>query len=72
MRRKVPRPVDSAVIKIKYQNDEAGKDDPDVDNEVEESRETLDQSSCELFTLRCPQKGIWIFFLQLDLEQRMV
>ena len=43
LRRKVPRPVDSAVIKIKYQNDEAGVDDPDVDNEVEESRETLDQ-----------------------------
>ena len=34
MRRKVPRPVDSAVIKIKYQNYEAGEDDPDVDNEV--------------------------------------
>ena len=36
---KVPRPVDSAVIEIKYQNDEAGEDDPDDDNEVKESLE---------------------------------
>ena len=42
LRRKVRRPVDSAVIEIKYQNDEAGEDDPDVDTEVEESRETLE------------------------------
>ena len=41
MRRKVPRPVDSAVIKIKYQNDEAGEDDPDVDDESVENRSVL-------------------------------
>ena len=34
---KVPRPVDSAVIEIKYENDETGEDDPDNDNEVKES-----------------------------------
>ena len=55
------------MIKIKYQNDEAGEDDTDVedveDDEVEEARETLDQSSCELCPLRCPQKGIWNFFV---------
>ena len=28
-----------AVIEIKYQNDEAGEDDPDVDNEVKYSLE---------------------------------
>ena len=61
MRCKVPRPVDSAVMKIKYQNDEAGVDDPDVDNEVEESRETLDQSHCELGHLRFAQMNLEFF-----------
>ena len=34
----------SALIKIKLWNYEAGEDDRDVYNEVEESQETLDQS----------------------------
>ena len=36
--------VSSAVIKIKQRNYETGEDDNYVDNEVEESLETLDQS----------------------------
>ena len=56
------------MIKIKYQNDEAGEDDPDVEDvEVEESWETLDQSYCELEHLRFAQMNLEFFSFLLPL-----